>query len=161
MLIFDENSQPIILDSILTPTIAESLWVLDFQMEDYTLTPLAVLEETVSPSIELMIAGFRFVLPASWNILVCDEETMQLDVCEVAAVAGKEFKAFVYGPDFSMPQTSPISATDYHPNFINVGPQLSKHQMLCHPISPDAWVNVSPSDAYNKYLKGKVAGDII
>ena len=161
MMIFDEHSKPIILDSILTPTVAEYMWVLDLQQEDFMLAPLSVLEETTSPSIELMIAGFRFVLPTSWNILVCDPESMQLDVVEVASVAGKEFRAFVYGPDCSMALTAPITATDYHPNFVSVGPQLSKSEMLCHPISPELWVNVTPSDSYNKYLKGKVAGDII
>lgn len=161
MLIFDENSTPTILHSILTPTVAEYMWVLDFQMEDYCLAPLAVLEEIVSPAIQLMIGGFQFTLPAVWNLLVCDEETMQLDVIEISAVAGKEFKAFVYGPNFSMPVALPVSVTNYYPSYVSVGPSLSKHQMLCHPIAPQAWINVSPSDSYNKYLKGKVAGDII
>ena len=161
MIILDEESKPLILESILTPTIAEHFWVLDLSIEDYTLTPLQVVEETVSPSLELMISGFRFVLPASWNILVCSDETMQLDVVEVAEVAGKEFQAFVFGHQHSRPITPTIIATDYHPNYTNVGPALSKHQMLCHPISPDSWINVAPSDSYNKHLKGKVAGNII
>ena len=99
MLIFDEYSNPVILDSILTPNVTEYMWVLNLQEEDFMLSPLAVLEETTSPSIELMVAGFRFVLPTSWNILVCDPESMQLDVVEISAVAGKEFRAFVYGAE--------------------------------------------------------------
>ena len=161
MMIFDETSKPMLLDSILTPAPADHMWVLEFQLEDFMLAELAVLEETTSPSIELMIAGFRFVLPTTWNLLVCDPESMQLDVVEVASVAGKEFQAFVYGAECSMAHTLSVQATDYYPNYINVGPQLSKSQMLCHPISPDLWINISPSDSYNKYLKGKVAGDII
>jgi len=161
MLIFDNNNQAIILDSIHTPTLADHMWVLDLNMMDYTLAPLLVLEEVVSPSIELMIDGFRFVLPANWNMLVADDDTMQLDVVEISDLAGKEFKALVYGPNKLRADLSVISVTDYHPNFQNVGPSLNKHQMLCHPISPDSWVNVAPSDSYNKYLKECTAGDII
>ena len=161
MLVFDNNNDALILDSIHTPTIADHIWVLDLGMLDFTLAPLAVLEEIVSPSIQLMINGFQFVLPANWNILVCDEESMQLDVVEIAEVAGKEFRAMLYGPDHGMVETAIISATDYYPTQVNVGPSLNKHQMLCHPVAPLTWVNVAPSDTYNKYLKNLVAGDLI
>ena len=167
MLVFDNNNDALILDSIHTPTIADHIWVLDLQMLDFTLAPLLVLEEIVSPSIELMIRtpvipdGFRFVLPANWNILVADPESMQLDVVEIAEVAGKEFRAMLFGPEHSMVDTAVISATDYYPSHHNVGPSLSKHQMLCHPVAPLTWVNVAPSDTYNKYLKNLVSGDLI
>ena len=161
MLVFDNNNDALILDSIHTPTIADHIWVLDLGMLDFTLSPLAVLEEIVSPSIQLMINGFQFVLPANWNILVCDEESMQLDVVEIAEVAGKEFRAMLYGPNHGMVETAIISATDYYPSYVSVGPSLNKHQMLCHPVAPLEWVNVAPSDTYNKYLKNLVAGDLI
>lgn len=161
MLIFDNNNKSILLDSIHTPIATEYIWVLDLTMMDYTLAPLLVLEEVISPTVELRIAGFDFVLPTNWNVLVVDSETMQLDVIEVADLAGKEFYALVYGPDESMIQMEVITVTNYHPNYINVGPSLNKHQMLCHPISPTSWINVAPSDSFNKYLKNKVAGDII
>lgn len=161
MLIFDNNNEAVVLDSIYTPTNTEHIWVLDLTMMDYTLAPLLVLEEVISPSIELMIAGFSFILPTNWNILVVDVETLQLDVVEVSELAGKEFVALVYGPDIKRIETAVITVTNYHPNYVNVGPSLNKHQMLCHPISPTAWINVAPSDSYNKYLKNKIAGDII
>lgn len=161
MLVFDNNNTPLILDSIYTPTIADHIWVLDLNMMDYTLAPLLVLEEIIAPTIELQILGFKFVLPANWNILVVDDDTFQLDVVEVAEVAGKEFNAFTYGPDRPNFELATISVTNYHPNFHNVGPSLFKHQMLCHPVAPDLWVNVAPSDTYNKYLKNAIAGDLI
>ena len=161
MIIFDENSTPTILDDITTPTIAEYFWVLDLTIDDFTITPLAVLEEISSPTIEIQVAGFRLALPATWSILVCDQETMQLDVVDIQSIAGKDFRAFVYGPNFSMAETLPITTTHYHTYYKNVAPALSKNQMLCHPISPTAWINVSPSDSYNKYLKGKIAGNFI
>lgn len=161
MLVFDDNNHPLILDSIYTPTIADHFWVLDLNVMDFTLSPLMILEEIVAPTIELTICGFSFKLPANWNILVVDDETAQLDVVEISDVAGKEFRAFVYGSSVPRYETAVVSVSDYHPNYHNVGPSLSKHQMLCHPVAPGLWVNVAPSDAYNKYLKDTVAGDLV
>ncbi len=160
MLIFNEDNDAIILDSIQGPTPPEYMYVLDLTMMDYTLAPLLILEEVICPTISLTIRGFNFELPANWNILVTDEETLQLDVVEVSELAGKEFRAMVYGMNMSIVELGKITVNDYFPDFRNIGPSLSKYQMLCHPISPNTWVNVAPSDSYNKYLKDKVVGDI-
>lgn len=164
MLIFDDNNRTIILDNVYTPTPTDFMWVLDLQIMDYTLAPLLVLEEIICPSIKVRIRGFEFFLPANWNMLIFSEETSELDVVEISELAGREFTAFVY--DISDPlvvkyKPGIVSVLDYSPEYVNVGPSLNKHQMLCHPISPVEWVNVSPSDTYNKYLKTAVIGDII
>lgn len=161
MLIFDNHNDPIILDNVEAPVLTDNFWVLDFHMMDFTLANLLVLEEIIAPTIELNINGYRFCLPASWNILVVDQETNQLDIVLLKKIAGKDFFAFTYGPNKSRHEATHISVSNYYPSKHNVGPSLFKHQMLCHPIDPDTWINVSPSDGYNKYLKNKVAGDII
>ncbi len=160
MLIFDELNNAIILDSIHTPTISDSFWVLDLAMEDFTLAPLLVLEESTCPSIVLDVDGYSFPLPTNWNILVCDPETMVLDVVEISGIGGKEFHVMKYGPHKSMIETSIVTVVDYIPDHVNVGPALSKQQMLCHPINQTTWVNVAPTDVYNKYLKNLVAGNL-
>ncbi len=161
MLIFNENNDVIILDNIQGPTLSEYMYVLDLAIMDYTLAPLLVFEEIICPSILLTVAGYDFTLPANWNILVSDEETFQLDVVEISELAGKEFKALVYGMDMSMPLLEKITVSDYFPNYQNIGPSLNRYQMLCHPITQNRWINVASSDAYNKYLKEKLVGDII
>lgn len=161
MLIFDDNSKPIILDSIYTPMVTEHFWVLDLELRDYMLAPLVVLEEIQCPSIALQIFGFSFIVPANWGVLVYDEETTQLDIIESRNLAGKEFTALVYGAKMNLPQPGVISVVDYNPNFHNVAPSLHKHQLLCHPISPTAWVNIAPSDSYNKYLKDIIVADLV
>lgn len=161
MLIFDETNTPIILDSVHTPTSVDNFWVLDLNMMDFTLTPLLVLEEIVCRTVEVMIDGFRFNIPAKWNILIVDPGTMQLDVIESRRAAGTDFFAFIYGPDEPIVRPSRISITNFFNQQLNVGPSLSKNQMVCHPISPTTWVCIAPSDPYNKYLKHNVAGDII
>jgi hypothetical protein len=161
MLIFDSNSKPIILDSIHVPTLTDHFWVLDLTMMDFTLAPLISLEEVVCPTLILRVKGFDFALPANWNVLVYDRETSQLDVVELAETCGREFTALCYGPTKSRHTPAIVSAVDYHVEQKNVGPLLGKHQMLCHPIGPDEWINVAPSDTFNKYLKDRAVGDLI
>jgi hypothetical protein len=160
MLIFDENSQPIIIDSVNAPIVTTHIWVLDFTMMDFTLSPLSVIEETICPGIEIEILGYRFVVPSHWNILIYDKETSQLDVAEIKEILGMEFTAFIYGPKKGSHAGAPISVTNYFPEYKHISPSLNKFQMLCHPISSDSWVNISPSDSYNKYLRNMIVSDI-
>ena len=161
MLIFDGDSKPILLDSIFTPTLAEHFWVLDMTEMDFMLTPLVTLEQIVCPSLRVQVQGFEFVVPASWTVLVYDRETQQLDTVEFAEAAGREFTALVYGPTKSRHEPGIITVVDYHLEYINVAPSLNKNQMLCHPIGPNEWVSVAPSDSFNKYLKDQSVGDVI
>jgi hypothetical protein len=161
MLIFDTENKPVLLDSIYTPTLTDHMWVLDLNLMDFTMSPLLVLEEIVCPVIVVTIKGFEFPLPANWNILVYDTETSQLDVIELSEAAGREFTALIYGPHKGNFSPATVAVTNYFPEFRIVAPSLNKHQMLCHPIGPDEWVTVSPSDSYNKYLKDRIVGDLI
>lgn len=164
MLIYDEDNRTILLDSIHTPTPTEYIWVFDLNLMEYTLTQLVNLEEIISPAMQLDIGGFQFFVPTYWNMLVFSEETSQLDIVTVDELAGKEFTAFVVE---TMPtgnlkhRGATVTITDYNPNYCSVVPQLGKHHMLCHPVSPTKWINIAPSDTYNKYLKELVIGDII
>lgn len=161
MLIFDSENKPILLDSIHTPTITDHMWVLDMNLMDFTLAPLLVLEEIPTPIIVVRIKGFEFPLPAEWNMLVYDIETHQIDVVEVKETVGRVFTALVYGPKKANFAPGTVMATDYYPDMRIVAPSLNKHQMLCHPIGPDEWITVSPSDGYNKYLRDRTVGDLI
>ncbi len=161
MLVFDKDSNAILLDSIYTPTPTEYFWVLDFNIMDYTLTEFVGLEEMIVPALEVMINDFKFVLPSMWNMLVVDDDTYQLDVTPIGDLSGKEFTAMVYGPNLCNGELAVVTVTDFSPSFKIIGPALNKHQMLCHPISPDRWINVAPSDSYNKYLKNCTMGELI
>lgn len=161
MIVFDDANDTIILDSIHTSTPTEYCWVLDLTLMDFVLTPLLSLEEIVSPSLKIRVKDFEFILPASWNVLVYDTDTSQLDIIELSETCGKEFTAFVYGPQSSYPSPGIITVVDYYVEHKNVGPLLNKQQMLCHPIGPEEWITVAPADGFNKYLKDKMVGDLI
>lgn len=155
----DEN-KPYIMQDIFTPTPVEFFWVLDLKDQDYTLERLDVLEEIVCNTVTLRILEFEFDVPANWNILVWSEETHELDCVEVNELGGKEFTAFVFGPSMNQPVPAVASVVNYKPEYKNVVPAIGKHQMICHPVGPSEWINLAPSDSYNKYLKNLITSDL-
>lgn len=161
MLIFDENNKTVVLDNIYTPIGTDFFWSLNFDIMDFTLSPLQVLEETICNSVKVRVAGFEFVIPAIWSMLVVSDETQQLDCVEARKLGGREFTALVYGPNYPIAKSVPVIVVDYFMEYNNISPVLNKNQMLCHPIGPSEWINISPSDSYNKYLKNCTVGDII
>lgn len=160
MIILDEESKVTMLESIHVPTSAEYFWILDLQNLDFTLTKLEVLEELFSPSIALEIDGFQFSIPTSWNILVVDDETSQLDLVTIKDLAGKPFDALIYDHVTNRALSSTIRVIDYTGESHHVSPALNRHCMLCHPISESKWVCLAPNDSYNKYLRDLLVGDI-
>ena len=160
MMIFDETNKPIIIENISGPIISDFFWVLDFELQkeiDFTL--LQFIEETQCPSIKIMVEGFAFFVPAHWNILVVDEDTTELDAIQIERVTGRNFQTVVCGPTTNKLRIADIVVVDYCSDYKNVGPWLKKHHMLCHPISPDSWINIAPSDSY-KYIKDYNMGDL-
>ena len=161
MLIFNSENKITTIENISTPLPVDHYWVLDLNLKDFTLSPLAILEETKCPSIELLIDGFVCILPATWNMLICDQENYQLDVIEIAEIPGREFTAFSYGLNCSRVIPKLVTAINYFPNYTNIGPFINKNLMMCHPISDSMWINIAPTDVYNKTLKNLIAGDLI
>lgn len=162
MVISDENSYPIVIDSIHTPIGVDYFWVLQLDEPDFVLTKLEVLEEHANqPMLILNILGYVIEIPADWNILVYSEETSQLDICKISEVCAGNFTAFVFDhvKNFSIP--GEIRVIDYHRDGSIHMPSINKTQMLCHHLGPKHWIAISPVDNYSKYLKGATIGDIL
>ena len=70
MVIFDENTRPVLIDSISTPVLTSHFWVLDLEDKDFCLSKLEVLEEHTTPMLVIQIYGYSIELPADWNILI-------------------------------------------------------------------------------------------
>lgn len=162
MLIFQESEEITLIDTIKPTLVEDYFWVLDLDQKDFTLAPLNVIEAITAPSVELLIDGFTFVVPATWNILICDPETSQLDISDVGSVLGKSFHSFVYGFNLPIVELHKIEAVGYVPSHTSFSPSLNKHHMLCHPIDQTRWINLSPADSYNKYFRNTLlSGDLI
>jgi hypothetical protein len=164
MVISDENSYPILLDSIDTPTITKYFWVLQLAIGgemDYTLQELVMFEEQTTPTLEFLIGGYLVEAPTNWNILVYSEETAQLDVAEISDLTRSSFTAAVYLHRSGKVVPGAIRVIDYHREAHIRNPSLNKHTMLCHHVGPEGWICLAPTDNYNKYLKNSVIGDLM
>lgn len=160
MLILDEDYRTTILDSIYAPVKSDYFWCLDTTDQDFMLAPLTVLEEITAPTLTLTFGDFSLNVPASWNILVYDNETMQIDSIEISSASGKDFRAFIYGPHEHQQHGVIIKTSHYMPVAKTVAPLLNKHQMLCHPITPAHWVCITPHDV-QKHLKNLYVGNLL
>lgn len=161
MIISDENSYPILLDSIDTPLKTEFFWVLDLVEKDFYLNPLQMNEELQTPALVLNILGYAIEVPANWNVLIYSEETSQLDIAEVSDLTRGHFTALVYNHTTGKIQPGSVRVVNYSPYTKVHTPSLHKTHMLCHALGPDHWVCISPADNYNKYLKNAIIGDIL
>jgi len=160
VLIFDENTKPVIFDSIYTPTNVNYFWVLDLNIMDVTLTPLYALEEITCPAIRLEYNGLKFYLPTIYYILVFSEETSQVDTINISELTNNSFSVFSYGLNETTITKLNIKIIDYQQEYKFIIPLLDKTQLLCHPVTPDRWINISSFDQY-KLLVNKVIGDFI
>lgn len=164
MVISDENSFPILIESIDTPTLTEYFWVLQLSMDgimDFTLQPLTMFEEHTTRTLEFTINGYLIEAPTNWNILVFSEDTAQLDVAEISDLTRSKFTAVVYNHKTGKIEAGPITVVDYHIESHIRNPSLNKHTMLCHHVGPDDWICLAPTDNYNKYLKDALVGDLM
>jgi hypothetical protein len=170
MLIFTDYNKPLIIDSLDTPLVTRHHWVLSGSMKDFKLANIPYIEETRGPSIEIMVEGFKFVVPASWNILVVDQETMILDTVPVANCSTGSHRVLLFASYDTKVRSADISIIDLHPNFSCFHPMVGKGTMLCHPVGPETRrdgvenilnVMIGPHDLYSKYIKDMSAAELM
>lgn len=161
MLIFNEYNETVILDDLCSPITSEFFWVLDLANLDFGLAPLSILEETTSPTITIAVGMTTIEVPANWNILILDDHAGDIDIIPVSWIGHKSFKAFSYGPEVKIPTPVSLRLVDYKVKSTTIAPAMNKHQMLCHPITPNDWIVFAPNDGYSKYLKNTSMGDLI
>ena len=160
MVIFDENTKPVLIDNISTPMLTSHFWVLDLEEKDFMLNRLEVLEEHTTPMLVIQIYGYSIELPADWNVLISSPETNQLDVAEISELTRGNFRVFVMNHETNKIHNAPVKIIHYEPKAILYAPSLAKNQMMCHALGPKGWICISPLDNYNKYLKNALATDL-
>jgi hypothetical protein len=170
MLIFTDYNKPLIIDSLDTPLVTRHHWVLSGTMKDFKLSNIPYIEETKGPSIEVMVEGFRFVLPASWNIMVVDDETKVLDTIPIANCSTGSHKVLLMSSFDTKVRTADIHVLDLFPVYSCYHPMVGKGTMMCHPVGPEKRrdgvenilnVLVGPHDLYSKYIKDMTAAELL
>ena len=161
MLIMNELNNTVLLDNLYDPIISSDFWVMDLNIFDYTLTRLCMIEEATTPVFLVNIGVVNFIVPTSWYVMVFDDETSQIDAVSFSELTGKDHTVLVSNSNSLQPTGINMRIIDYKSSDKIVYPTLLKHQMLCHPIYEQMWINISPNDVYNRYLKNKFIGDLL
>ena len=161
MIILDEHSKPIMLDNIDIPFPVSHFWALDLEIMDFTLKELVLSEELTTKTLSIVINDYAVEAPADWNILVYSPETSELDVVEFSDLTKHSFSAFVFNHKTDRLVENVVRVVDYNQMANVQTPSLIKNTMLCHPLGYNMWVCIAPTDSYNKYIKGRVIGDLL
>lgn len=168
MLILPDYNKPYLIDSLTAPVVVKHHWIFNAPMTDFTLSPITYLEETTGAAIKVRINNSEFWIPATWNILVTEKETYQIDTVGIQACASAKHLAFNFSPEEMKLRTLDINVIDYVDHMSLVHPMINKGNALVHPVGPSPInvgkplqlnVVIGPHDLY-KYLANKVIGDI-
>ena len=168
MLFLSDLNTPYIVDSLSQPMIIKHHWVFSAHMMDFKVSQISYLEESTGPAIKLKINGFSFFVPVSWNILIVDDDTFQIDTIPVTACANSKCFAFGMSPTDSKIRKFEILIEDFEPKMSLVHPMIQRATAICHPIGTvlDRQVEsnvcavMGPFDLH-KWLNGKSIGDIL
>jgi hypothetical protein len=168
MLCLPDYNKPYIIDSLHNSIAIKHHWVFNAQICDFVLAPIMYLEETSGAAVKVRINNSEFWIPATWNILVTDRETYQIDTVCIQQCATTSHIAFNFSPDEMKLRTLDVMVLDYVDNMALVHPMINKAQALVHPVGPSPKgigkeyqlnVVIGPHDLY-KHLQNKVVGDI-
>lgn len=167
MLILPEYNRPYLIDSLTAPVVVKHNWIFHAPSCDFALSPITYLEETTGPAVRARINNYEFWIPTSWNILVTDTETYQLDTVGIESCASTRHIAFSFSPDEMKLRTLDILIVDFCEEMAVIHPMINKATALVHPVGPSNGpgkilplsVVIGPHDLY-KHIGDKVIGDV-
>lgn len=134
MVILPDFGHPYILENVSGPVLPTHNWFYDAASNDFVLRPIRLLEESTGPTVRVTINGSTFNVPASWNILVVDEETKMVDTVQITQCSSSNYKAFLMHPDIQDYATSPVILEDLFMRESCVHVMIPKHAMMLHPV---------------------------
>jgi hypothetical protein len=168
LLTLPDYGKPYQIDSLTAPVVIKHHWIFHGPTTDFMLAPITYLEETTGAVVKVRINNSEFWMPSTWQILVTDRETYQIDTVSIQSCATIKHAAFSFSPDEMRLRTLDVMVIDYAENMSLVHPMINKGTSLVHPVGPtlpapgksyQLSVVIGPHDLY-KHLTGKVIGDI-
>lgn len=170
MIILNEIHRPYIVESLNQPLPQGSKyhWIFSGQQLDFMLSEITYLEESLGPTITLLVDDSEVKIPGSWNILIVDRETYTVDAVPATACASFAHEAFVFSPEDGKLITAPIKVLNWEKEGACVYPAVEKANALVHSIMPGKFhgktvprgVVVGPNDLW-RWISNKTVGDIL
>lgn len=167
-IVINEINKPYLIDSLTQPLPLRHHWIFDGHFLDFTLSEINYLEETVGPTITILVAECEIKVPGAWNILIVDRETSTVDVVPISKCAAMEYLAFVFSPEDGKLITEPIKVIDWTEKDSCIFPAVSTGAAVVHAIAPgvlhgkqiNRGIVLSPHDLW-RWIGGKTIGDIL
>jgi hypothetical protein len=136
MIVLPDYGFPYILDNVSGPVVPKYSWFYDVSQNDFVLRPIRLLEETIGATVTVKINDFTFDVPASWNLLVVDEETKIVDTVPITQCSSNNFLAFMMHPDAHDYYLSPVVLIDLKMKGSCVHTMIPRMTMMLHPVGP-------------------------
>lgn len=99
------------------------------------LRPIRFLDETTGTTVRVRINGSDFNVPASWNLLVVDEETKIVDTVQITQCTSSNYLAFMMHPnDTANYYLAPIMLLDLYMKESCTHVMIPRMNMMLHPV---------------------------
>lgn len=134
MLILPDYGHSYAIDDVSSVVIPKHAWFYDVQVNDFLLRPIHMLEETCGPTVVARINGTLVSVPASWYILIVDEETKTVDTVLVTQCASSAFKAYMMHPRLNRYESVNVELLDLDYKGVVVHLTIPRLTMICHPV---------------------------
>jgi hypothetical protein len=126
------------IDDVSSPVIPKHAWFYDVQVNDFLLKPIHMLEETSGPTVTARINGTVLSVPASWYILIVDDDTRTVDTVPISQCASSAFKAYMMHPRLNRYEAVEVELMDLDYAGVVVHLTIPRLTMVCHPVGPTA-----------------------
>lgn len=122
------------IDDVSSVVIPKHAWFYDVQLNDFLLKPIQMLEETSGPTVTARINGVELSVPASWYILIVDDETKTVDTVPIDRCASSAFKAYLMHPRLNRYEAVNVELLDLDYKGVCVHLTIPRLTMICHPV---------------------------
>ena len=122
------------INDVNSPVIPRHAWFYDVQVNDFLLRPIHMLEETSGPTVTASINGTVISVPASWYILIVDDDTRTVDTVPITQCASSAFKAYLMHPQLNRYEAVNVQLLDLDYAGVVVHLTIPRLTMICHPV---------------------------
>jgi hypothetical protein len=135
MQILPDYNFPYSIDDVTGVMIPKFAWYYDAIVNDFMLKTITMLEETTGATVVVKINNTQFNVPASWHILVVDDETKMVDTVPIAQCSSSAYQAYLMHPELNRYELSPIQLLDLLPSDECVHLTIPRQCLILHPTS--------------------------
>ena len=134
MYILPDYGFPFLIEDVSGMIVPKLNWVYDVPQNDFLLSPIRLLEETTGVTVTVKINDFIFDVPASWNLLIADEDTKIVDTVPITQCSNSGCKAFLMHPQMFDYHLCDVTLLDLKMKASCVHTMIPKSCMMLHPV---------------------------